>query len=216
MAICAISAQQKQAEQQLIESRERLQLAADAAEFGIWEYHLEQDRLIWDERMFALFGVDPARFQGRFQDWADALHPESRQQAEAAFRALVDHDQHFDIEIRSSAKAISSRACSGASPAPSAMNRGARSASSASTRMSPTASLAAQRLAAEEAKFRGLFERSPVGIAMNDFATGEFLEFNAAVNEPAGYARTSSANSVLGADPRAVPAARTAGSGLTA
>jgi two-component system, sensor histidine kinase and response regulator len=44
-----------------------------------------------------------------------------------------------------------------------------------------------RRLQSEEAKFRGLFERSPVGIAMNDFQTGEFLEFNRATNEPAGY-----------------------------
>jgi PAS domain S-box-containing protein len=44
-----------------------------------------------------------------------------------------------------------------------------------------------RELAAEEAKFRGLFELSPVGIAMNDYETGEFLDFNAAVNEPADY-----------------------------
>ncbi len=90
---------QKQVEQQLIESRERLQLAADAGEFGIWDYALEQDRLFWDKRMFALYGLDPARFQGCYQDWAKALHPKSRQQAEAAFRALVEDDQHFDIEM---------------------------------------------------------------------------------------------------------------------
>ncbi len=100
MAILRDISQQKQAEQQLIESRERLQLAADAAEFGIWDYDLEQDRLFWDERMFALYGLDPTHFQGRFRDWAEALHPESRKQAEAAFRALVENDQHFDIEIQ--------------------------------------------------------------------------------------------------------------------
>ncbi len=42
-------------------------------------------------------------------------------------------------------------------------------------------------LSMQEAKFRGLFELAPVGIAMNDYHTGEFLEFNAAINEPAGY-----------------------------
>ncbi|WP_052501704.1 PAS domain-containing hybrid sensor histidine kinase/response regulator [Thiomicrospira microaerophila] len=46
---------------------------------------------------------------------------------------------------------------------------------------------AQQHIMAEEAKFRGLFELSPVGIAMNDYHTGEFLAFNAAINEPAGY-----------------------------
>lgn len=41
---------------------------------------------------------------------------------------------------------------------------------------------------AEASKYRELFEMAPVGIALNDYKTGEFLEFNAAVNEPAGYA----------------------------
>ncbi|MFO8042735.1 MAG: response regulator [Alkalispirochaeta sp.] len=40
---------------------------------------------------------------------------------------------------------------------------------------------------AEASKYRELFEMAPVGIALNDYKTGEFLEFNAAVNEPAGY-----------------------------
>lgn len=42
-------------------------------------------------------------------------------------------------------------------------------------------------LSMQEAKFRGLFEMAPVGIALNDYHTGTFLEFNAAINEPAGY-----------------------------
>lgn len=42
-------------------------------------------------------------------------------------------------------------------------------------------------LSMQEAKFRGLFELAPVGITMSDYHSGEFLEFNAALNEPAGY-----------------------------
>ncbi|MBK5939324.1 PAS domain S-box protein [Halochromatium roseum] len=187
MAILRDISQQKQAEQQLIESRERLQLAADAAEFGIWDYDLEQDRLFWDKRMFTLYGLDPARFQGRFQDWAKALQPQSRQQAEAAFRALVEHDQHFEIEIQIK------RANDQAYRTLRGLARVIRDEQGRALRVvgineDITERIAAERrLAAEEAKFRGLFERSPVGIAMNDFTTGEFLEFNAAINEPAGY-----------------------------
>lgn len=42
-------------------------------------------------------------------------------------------------------------------------------------------------LSMQEAKFRGLFELAPVGITMNDYHSGEFLEFNAALTKPAGY-----------------------------
>jgi PAS domain S-box-containing protein len=40
---------------------------------------------------------------------------------------------------------------------------------------------------AEASKYQDLFEMAPVGIALNDYQSGEFIEFNAAVNEPAGY-----------------------------
>ena len=38
-----------------------------------------------------------------------------------------------------------------------------------------------------ETLFRGLFELSPVGMAMNDLETGAFLDFNTALLEPSGY-----------------------------
>ncbi|MBK5930217.1 PAS domain S-box protein [Halochromatium salexigens] len=187
MAILRDISQQKQAEQQLIESRERLQLAADAAEFGIWDYDLEHDRLFWDARMFDLYGVDPAQFQGCLQDWADRLHPESRQQAEAAFRALVEHDQHFDIKIQ--VERTNDQACRTLRGLARVIRDGqGRAIRVVGINEDVSDRIAAEhRLAAEEAKFRGLFERSPVGIAMNDFATGDFLEFNAAIHEPTGY-----------------------------
>ncbi|WP_200346697.1 PAS domain S-box protein [Halochromatium glycolicum] len=187
MGILRDISEHKQAEQQLIESRERLQLAVDAAEFGIWEYHLAQDRLIWDARMFDLYGIDPARFRGRFQDWAETLPADSRQQTEAALQALIDDDQHFDIEFQIG------RADDRVPRMLRGLARVIRDEQGRALRVVGINEdvtdrlLAAQRLAAEEAKFRGLFERSPVGIAMNDFATGAFLEFNAALIKPTGY-----------------------------
>jgi diguanylate cyclase (GGDEF)-like protein/PAS domain S-box-containing protein len=44
-------------------------------------------------------------------------------------------------------------------------------------------------LAESERKFRSLFERSPVGIALNDLATGQFLQVNDALLGPTGYSR---------------------------
>jgi PAS domain S-box-containing protein len=43
--------------------------------------------------------------------------------------------------------------------------------------------------AAKEARLRGLFELSPVGIALNDMNTGDFVEINDALIAPTGYTR---------------------------
>lgn len=40
-----------------------------------------------------------------------------------------------------------------------------------------------------EMRLRALFVMSPVGIALNDYATGKFIEFNDALLTPTGYAR---------------------------
>lgn len=40
-----------------------------------------------------------------------------------------------------------------------------------------------------ETRLRALFEMSPVGIALNDYATGQFIECNDALLAPAGYTR---------------------------
>lgn len=47
------------------------------------------------------------------------------------------------------------------------------------------------RLALEnnETRLRGLFEFSPIGIALNDFATGRFIDLNDALIAPTGYTR---------------------------
>lgn len=45
------------------------------------------------------------------------------------------------------------------------------------------------RLQQNEARLRALFEMSPLGIALNDFATGGFLEINQALLDPTGYTR---------------------------
>ena len=57
--------------------------------------------------------------------------------------------------------------------------------------LTATASLALEqaRLRDSESSFRSLFELSPVGIAMNDLATGAFLQVNDALMQSSGYGR---------------------------
>ncbi|WP_051234789.1 PAS domain S-box protein [Marinimicrobium agarilyticum] len=49
---------------------------------------------------------------------------------------------------------------------------------------------AQEALLESETRLRALFELSPIGIALNDFETGEFLEVNDALAQSAGYSRS--------------------------
>ncbi|MDA0268416.1 MAG: PAS domain S-box protein, partial [Cyanobacteria bacterium] len=66
----------KQAETQLQEMTQRLTLATDSAQIGVWEWDVLTDRLIWDDCMYALYGQAPEDFGGVYGDWQRGLHPE--------------------------------------------------------------------------------------------------------------------------------------------
>ncbi|QIK38455.1 PAS domain S-box protein [Caldichromatium japonicum] len=177
----------KEAERQLRQSEERLKLATDAAHLGILDYDLQYDWLFWDERMYALYGCIPETFGHRLKDWLALLVPESIPAVEAGLAALIASDQSFDIDFQIR------RTDTGEVRTLRALARVIRDELGQALRIVGINEditeriLASRRLQSEEAKFRGLFELSPVGIAMNDFQTGRFLEFNRAANEPTGY-----------------------------
>ncbi len=168
---------------------ERLALATSAAELGVWDYNMVSGYLEWDDRMFRLYGIDPADFGHTIEDWAKALLPGPREAAKAAFRDAVSSGQPFNtkLEIR--------RATDGAVRTLTAQARVIRDGSGTPLRVvgvnrDVTEEEESRRqLAAAEARFRGLFELAPVGIALNDYATGAFLDFNDALIDPSGYTR---------------------------
>lgn len=79
---------------------ERLELATRSGEIGVWEWYASDDRLIWDERMHALYDVPRSAFKGELSDWESALHPEDRDSARLRFDMVLESDVRFDIEFR--------------------------------------------------------------------------------------------------------------------
>src|SRR5258708_8904409 len=57
----------KESETRLRLSEERLKLAIDAASLGISDWDIEQDRLVWDDSMYRLYGVRKEEFSGPFE-----------------------------------------------------------------------------------------------------------------------------------------------------
>lgn len=178
----------KRIEHSLEMSRERLQLATRSGALGIWDYDLHTGRLEWDDGMFLIYGKRPEEFGGRFEDWIDALLPEERERAEATFHddLASGSSLHFKVRIR--------RADNGQVRLIDSVAEIYRDGSGQPVRVVgidrdiTEHELAAQQLFEAEAKFRGLFEAAPVGIALTDFETGTFLEFNHAFCDPTGYA----------------------------
>ena len=61
---------------------ERLTLATKAGGVGVWEWDLVRGTMIWDERMFQLYGLDPVLGAPSNDRYLAAIHPDDRQRVQ--------------------------------------------------------------------------------------------------------------------------------------
>ena len=85
----------------LHESEERVRLATEAADIGVWAWDLKTNELNWDARMFALYGL-PAHPEGRavYGDWRARVLPEDLAAQEARLQETVATCGHSHREFR--------------------------------------------------------------------------------------------------------------------
>ncbi len=62
----------------LWESESRLQLAREAAGFGVWDRDFVNDTLVWSEEQWRLHGLKPRLGGPGDQEWITTIHPEDR------------------------------------------------------------------------------------------------------------------------------------------
>jgi diguanylate cyclase (GGDEF)-like protein/PAS domain S-box-containing protein len=81
-------------------NEERLALATNVNEIGIWEYDLASGRLEWSDTMFSIFGGSRDSFGGKLEDWSGIVHPEDLQLSEMAFQKAIETHAPMDFDFR--------------------------------------------------------------------------------------------------------------------
>jgi PAS domain S-box-containing protein len=93
--------EQKQTEFQRMLVDERLRLAADAARIGVWQWDVVTGKIVWDDRMFSIYGGVPgSTSEVNYEFWAHAVHPEDLAEQEAKLRALLVKGGNGEREFR--------------------------------------------------------------------------------------------------------------------
>ncbi|TLP56629.1 MULTISPECIES: hybrid sensor histidine kinase/response regulator [Pseudomonas] len=92
----------RRAEEALAQVEARARIAIDAAGMGTWDFHPEQDLLVWDDRCKNLFGLPPDTEMDLDVFYA-GIYPDDRAKVrEAVERAMrPDSDGLYRIEFRS-------------------------------------------------------------------------------------------------------------------
>jgi PAS domain S-box-containing protein len=79
---------------------DRLEFALKGANIGIWEYQINEGRLLWDERMFTLYGVSSEEFLGKYEDWLQRVHPDDLDMVQQAQQKAHQGDKECRAEFR--------------------------------------------------------------------------------------------------------------------
>jgi PAS domain S-box-containing protein len=90
----------KRAEQDLVSSRQRLDLALRSAQMGVWHWDLLTNKRFGDEQVMAVLGFDPGNFAGTHDEFFDLVHPDDRAAIKAALDLTLEMDAPYSTEYR--------------------------------------------------------------------------------------------------------------------
>jgi PAS domain S-box-containing protein len=81
---------QKHAEEALLESVERLGLAQQAGQIGVFDWIVPEGRVIWNAEEQLIFGLTPGTFEGTVEAWAKRLVPEDAERMQREMREAME------------------------------------------------------------------------------------------------------------------------------
>jgi PAS domain S-box-containing protein len=168
-------------------ANEQLALAQRAAQAGIWEWVVANDRMIWTEELYFLFGLDPHTATASFDSWRNIIHPADREKAEEEVIDTFRNGTPLFSEYRimmpdGQLKSI-------VALGNSTRNEHGKTVSMTGLCYDNTAQKAAQRRAHQaESRYQTLIEQAGNALVVHDLE-GRLIEVNRQACESLGYSR---------------------------
>jgi len=101
MALNTIKGDIVESKKRLQTSEERLGLVLSVANDGIWDWNLEDDSLLFDERYYTMAGYEPGDFPCAPDEWKGRMHPEDIEQTLLDVQNyLGGREPEFKVEFR--------------------------------------------------------------------------------------------------------------------
>jgi PAS domain S-box-containing protein len=90
----------QQAQHELHQAEERLRVATEAGNIGIWEWDIANDRIIWSDRVYALHGLDPRQFTIDMNSFSSVIHPDDSAGLWQKIGVALQETGSFSAEFR--------------------------------------------------------------------------------------------------------------------
>lgn len=98
--LAADIARREQADEDLRDAMQRLQLATASGRLGVWDWNPDTGAMVWDERMFELYGISSDAFTPSIEAWVNGLHPDDKVRSVAECQAALAGEKQFDTAFR--------------------------------------------------------------------------------------------------------------------
>jgi PAS domain S-box-containing protein len=90
----------KQAEDTLQQSEERLRVAQQAANAGVWDWDMTNNQVTWSDEYYRLYGLDPVITQASYENWISSIIEQDRDRTDCAAREALEHRVNLNVEFR--------------------------------------------------------------------------------------------------------------------
>ncbi len=79
---------------------DRMRIAVESSNIGIWDYNIVDNTLVWDDNMYALYNVKKEDFTGVVEAWESTIHPEDKEESLQAVEDAIAGKRKFNTEFR--------------------------------------------------------------------------------------------------------------------
>ncbi|RKD93875.1 PAS domain S-box protein [Halopiger aswanensis] len=100
LGICRDITERKRREQDLRETKRRLELALEGTNTGLWEWNVDTDEIEWSATLERLVGLEPGEFGGTYEAFKRRVHPDDVDRVEGALDTAVEERELYRIEFR--------------------------------------------------------------------------------------------------------------------
>jgi len=177
-------------DQQQVAER-RLRAVIDATRVGTWEWNVQTGAIVCNERWAEILGYSLAELAPLTREsWRDLMHADDLAVADARLqrhfkRELADYDCQYRLRAKGGQWVW---VCARGGVV--SWSEDDKPLLMSGTHLDVTDQKAAGlQLEASQARLRGLFDLSPVGIALSDYESGAFIDVNDALLASTGYQR---------------------------
>lgn len=92
--------EQRKSVEELMHTKERLQMATEASKVGIWDWDIKNDILYWDDHMYKLYGLVLNKELSLKGKWEHSLHTDDKQRVKSELSMALKGHMDFDTEFK--------------------------------------------------------------------------------------------------------------------